>query len=68
MFFSKQISTNLCFKEKKAPFTSDSEYVVGRAPNGMPLFPEMDFSKVEPNMVQKVIEGFFQYLWGMISS
>jgi len=46
--------------------TVDSGYIIPRNADGLPLFPDIDFNKTSPEVVKKVLEGYFLYLWGML--
>ena len=39
-------------------------YAVQRDHNGVPTFPRIDFNKESLDMIRKVIEAYFHYLWG----
>lgn len=41
-----------------------SEIKIGRRDDGLPLFPCIELKQLSNEMISKLVEGFFTYVWG----
>lgn len=59
-----KLHSDLLLTEPSGREKEDSPHVIRRRLDGLPLFPNMNVGSEAPNVVRKVLEGFFSYVWG----